>query len=670
VRWLKGRYQQLQPYIIATLMVVVGFFSILMIFAANPFATSIAGSRVDGDGLNPLLQSYWMIIHPPSLYTGFVGCTIPFAFAVAALVSGRLDNEWILAVRKWMLFAFLFLSIGNVLGMMWAYEELGWGGFWAWDPVENAACLPWFGAAAYLHSTMIQERRNMLRVWNIFLICLTFFLTIYGTFLTRAGLITSVHAFAQSNIGIFFVWFMGFIVAGSAGLLVWRWPRLRAKARIESLASREAMFVVNNWALLGALTFIAVATLFPKISEWLWNETVTVGPPFFNRWMAPMGLLIFALMGLAPLFGWRKSSAVSLQRACAAPLIAMGLVGVLHIAFGSLLGFPPWVKNDAFYPGLTGLVLQKIGSAAPLVTIMLAAFNLAVIAQEFVRGAAARRAAAERRGESEGFAASLFQLVQKNRRRYGGYIVHLGIISMFIGFVGTAWSINREVSMSPGQSHRIDRYVLTYRGSRMCPGNPACSPEQQADINKRMVFADLDVTSGGQGLGRVSPAKFIYNRQPDSPTTEVAMLHSLRADLYTVVGMVDPSSKRATFQFHVNTLVCWIWVGLLILISGVSVSFWPDAVPGELRVWSFVRAAVAATAASGFALVIAMSPAAAMASKTQRAVPGLVSDISAERGSAGALAGIAFGGLALGAGFAGGRSRARGTPGHPDARDE
>src|SRR5262245_48492553 len=314
VRWLRGRYRHLQPYVIATLMVIVGFFAILMIFAANPFATSVSGGRPDGEGLNPLLQNYWMIIHPPALYTGFVGCSVPFAFCMAALVTGRLDNEWIVAVRKWMLFAFLFLSIGNCLGMMWAYVELGWGGYWAWDPVENAACLPWFTAGAYVHSTMIQERRNMLKVWNVFLICLTFFLTIFGTFLTRAGIISSVHAFAQSDIGKYFVWFMGLIAATCIGLVVWRLPRLRSKSEIESVASREAMFVINNWALLGGATFIFVATLFPKLSE-LWGESVTVGPPFFNRWMAPIGLVIFALMGLAPLFGWRMTSPDALKKA-------------------------------------------------------------------------------------------------------------------------------------------------------------------------------------------------------------------------------------------------------------------------------------------------------------------------------------------------------------------
>ncbi|HEX7669533.1 MAG TPA: cytochrome c biogenesis protein CcsA, partial [Polyangiaceae bacterium] len=352
VWWLKGKYRELQPYIIATLMVIMSFFAVLMLFAANPFETNLAGAKIDGEGLNPLLQNYWMVIHPPSLYTGFVGCSVPFSFAIAALVTGRLDSEWIVAVRKWMLFAWLFLSIGNALGMAWAYEELGWGGYWAWDPVENAACLPWFGASAYVHSTMVQERRGMLKIWNVVLISITFLLTIFGTFLTRAGLISSVHAFAQSDIGIFFVYFMSFIVAVTAGLIIWRLPQLRSRGQIEAVLSREAAFVVNNWLLVGIAAFILISTIFPRISEWLWKETVTVGPPFFNRWMAPLGLGLLMLMGMGPLLGWRKTSGVSLRKAFAFPTIVMAIVIVLHAIFGKKLGFPSLVGQDAFYPGI------------------------------------------------------------------------------------------------------------------------------------------------------------------------------------------------------------------------------------------------------------------------------------------------------------------------------
>ena len=410
--WMKGKYRILQPYVIATLMSIVGFFAVLMLFAANPFWTSLAGAKPDGEGLNPLLQNFYMAIHPPSLYTGFVGCSIPFAFMVAALVTGRLDDEWLGATRKWMLFAWMFLSIGNGLGMLWAYEELGWGGYWAWDPVENAACLPWFTASAYLHSIMTQERRGMLKVWNVSLVATTFFLTIFGTFLTRSGMIASVHSFAQSDIGKYFVGYMGLIAAVSAGLIVWRLPLLRSEGKIESVVSREASFVANNWALLGIMTFIAVATVFPKLSA-LWGEEVTVGPPFYNRWIAPVGLAVFALMGAGPLFAWRKTSHKSLRSAFTIPLAVMVAAAILHVAFGKKLGFPAFVASEPIYPGLLGVALQKLGSVLPLVSISLCAFNTAVIVQEYARGIRARRSS----NPDENALSSLVRLVSKARRR-------------------------------------------------------------------------------------------------------------------------------------------------------------------------------------------------------------------------------------------------------------
>ncbi len=613
VRWLKGRYRELQPYVIATLMVIVSFFAVLMIFAANPFQTNMAGALPDGDGLNPLLQNYWMVIHPPSLYTGFVGCSVPFSFAVAALITGRLDNEWIIAVRKWMLFAFLFLSIGNVLGMLWAYEELGWGGYWAWDPVENAACLPWFTAAAYVHSTMIQERRNFMKIWNVFLICLTFFLTIFGTFLTRSGLIASVHSFAKSDIGIYFVGFMGLIAATTVGLIVWRLPKLRGRTHIESMASREAMFVINNWALLGIMSFILVFTLWPKISELFSGETVTFGKPFFDRWIAPIGLVVFALMGLAPLFGWRKTSQVSLKRAFAFPLAALAVFAVMLIAFGQSLGFPAFVDTVSFDTGAADVILKPLKAALPLVTISLVGFNIAVIVQEFYRGVKARQSSAAKRKEVESVGVALFRLIAKSRRRYGGYVVHLGIIAMFIGFVGQAWSIDKETSMMPGETYRIGSYDITYIGPRMCPGNPRCSAAEQADLNKRMIFADLSVARNGVPVATLNPAKFIYKRQPEAPTTEVSMYRSMREDLYTVVGTVNPSTKRATFQFHLNPLVGWIWLGVLILMAGCTISLWPEVRARELGVWAYVRAAGGATAGIALSVYIAMAPASAYA---------------------------------------------------------
>lgn len=590
VRWMRGRYHALQPIVIATLATIEGFFAVLMLFAANPFQVSLAGAPPEGEGLNPLLQNYWMIVHPPALYTGFVGCAIPFSFAVAALVTGRLHEEWLVAIRKWMLFAWLALTIGNVLGMVWAYEELGWGGFWAWDPVENAAALPWFTATAFLHSTMIQERRGMLKVWNVFLIGLTFFLTIFGTFLTRSGLISSVHSFAQSDIGIYFVWFMGFVVATTAGLVIWRLPNLRNPGRIEALLSREAAFVLNNWALVGLMTFIMVATLFPKLSEWIWRESIVVGPPFFNRWAVPLGLVVFFLMGAAPLFGWRKTSERTLKKNFLFPAIAMIAVGSLHVLLGSHLGGPAFVAKDITSPGIFGQITQKLASAAPLITVVLAAMNVAVIVQEFVLGVRARRSAAIERKAPETIALAVVRMISKNRRRYGGYVVHLGITAMFIGFLGTAWSLTREASLSPGQRVTVGNFELTYVGPRMCPGNPACSDKENADTTKRMVFADLQVRKGTQALGRLSPAKFIYNRMPGSPTTEVGLLRAITSDLYVVVGSADPQTKRAEFQIHVNPLVSLIWIGVLVLILGTAVSIWPEVSWGALGVWLVARA--------------------------------------------------------------------------------
>jgi len=607
VRWMSGKYRELQPYIIATLMVVVAFFCCLMIFPANPFEMNVAGAPADGTGLNPLLKNYWMVIHPPCLYMGFVGCTVPFAFAVSALVTGRLDSEWIVAVRKWMLFAFLFLSIGNVLGMIWAYEELGWGGFWAWDPVENAACLPWFTAAAYVHSTIIQERRNMFKVWNVVLICLTFTLTIFGTFMSRSGLIASVHAFAKSDIGDYFVYFLGLILATSAGLIVWRLPLLRARAEVESVASREAMFVLNNWALLGGMTFVLVATTFPLLSEAFLGETVSVGPPFYNKWMAPIGLFIFALMGLAPLFGWRKTSGASLKSAFAFPVGVLIVATLVHALIGPGLGYPPVVPGATVEAGWGAQLYGSISRLFPGITVSLGAFNIAVIIQEYVRGTRARMSSSAKKGDPEGPLLALGRLLARSRRRYGGYIVHLGITGMFLGFVGTAWAVEHEVSLNPGESHDIAGYTLTYKGTRMCPG-PRCSAEDNAVEDRRMVFADLEVARGGRVLTTLSPAKFIY-QVPQQVTSEVGLLRGFRDDLYTVLAVADPQTKRATFSLHVNPFVSFIWVGLGVLILGCSVSLWPEVSTQKARAWSYVQATASVAAGVLFALYLTLSAA-------------------------------------------------------------
>ena len=673
------KHLALQPYILATMMGVVVFFCVLMAFAANPFATGIGGARTDGEGLNPLLQNFYMIIHPPSLYTGFVGCTIPFAYAVAALATGRLDTEWIVAARKFTLFSWMFLGIGNTLGMLWAYEELGWGGYWAWDPVENAAFLPFLTASAFIHSVMIQERRGLLKVWNVSLVCLTFFMTIFGTFLTRSGAIASVHSFAQSSIGTYFVYFLVLVAVFVLTMILYRWPELRSipptprlrkaavysgwtilllvgpgawvlsqyvpwpvltvpllvggavytgvelvfrrmtrgidtrseRPFIESLLSREFTFLMNNWALLGFMVFVLVATVFPMISEAFWDEKVTVGPPYYNAWVQPIGLVIFALMGIGSLFGWKKTSNELLRKAFFAPTIAFVAAIVLHFALGARVGFPAVVWSDAIYPGALGQILRAFNAFTPVLGFSLVAFNVAVIAQEFVLLFRARRSSGKAAatpavlwyaGFFPGFIYTMVTLPAASRRRYGGYVVHFGIAIMMLGFTGKSWTVDKETSMSPGQTFQVENYTVEYVGPRM-----------ELDTTKRMVFADIKVSEKGKYLGTVSPAKFIYQKMPESPTTEVAMLHSIRDDLYVVVGAINPTTKVASLQFHINPLVGWIWLGCIILIFGSVICMWPELTPQESRVWAVTRGVAGATASITLGILLALMPATARA---------------------------------------------------------
>lgn len=594
VLWLKRQYLELQPYVIATLMSIICFFAVLMIFATNPFTTSIAGAPLEGQGLNYQLRNFYMIIHPPSLYTGFTSSAVPFAFAVAALATGRLDNEWIVASRKWMLFSFLFLSIGNVLGMLWAYEELGWGGPWAWDPVENAAFLPWLTASAYVHSAMIQERRGMMKIWNVVLICLTFWLTIFGTFLTRSGLIASVHSFAQSGIGIFFVYYMGVILALCVGLIVYRLPKLRSEGSFDSLLSREAAFLMNNWGFLSMMVFIAVATTWPRISEWLLDQKSTLGPTFYNTWIPMIAFVIFAMMGVAPLLGWRKTSPELFRKSFRWPVAVMAVTAALHIAVGTRLGFPAFIHVDPIYPGTLGAALGWIAGKYPFVTVALAAFNFTVVAQEFGRGIAARQKVARQKDASENLLESLLNLVAKSRRRYGGYVVHVGIAVMFLGFAGRGWSLDKEASMSPGDTVQFEDYAIKYLGPRM-----------EVDQEKRMIFADVEVSRHGKVVEKLHPAKFIYKTMGESPSTEVARHIRARDDLYMIIGMVNPTTKVASFQMHVNTLISFIWLGAAILVLGTFIAMWPDVSFEEAGAWSYVRAAASVASAVMFALLLA-----------------------------------------------------------------
>ncbi len=557
--WMRKRYAELQPWVLATLMTVFLFFGVLMLFAANPFSLNASGAPADGEGLNPLLQNYWMAIHPPMLYAGFVGWSIPFAFVIAALVTGRLHDEWLLATRRWALLAWLALAIGNVLGMLWSYEELGWGGYWAWDPVENAAFMPLLVGTAYLHSVMIQERRGMLKVWNVFLLCLTFFMTIFGTFLTRSGLIASVHSFSRSDIGLYFVVYMGIVLVACLGLIIWRLPLLKSENSIDALLSREFAFLLNNWILLGMMAFVLIATTFPLISEALRNETVTVGPGFYNRWMVPLGLVLLFLTGVGPLIAWRKASGKNLLRAFIVPTVAAVTALVLHIIVGPMIGFPPLMNAPEIYDTLTGKVLAALFSAAPVSAFVICVWVFAAISQEFWRGTAMRM-----RNAKENVAVAFVMLIVKARRRYGGYVVHIAIVLMYFGFTGAAYDVEQESALGRDGVMHVGSYSLRFLGART-----------DEDENKQMIFADLLVSQNGQPLGRVSPAKFIYRKLPDMPTTEVAIASTLAGDLYVILNGVNEGTEVGTFKVIVRPFVGWIWWGCILMIIGTVIAMVP-----------------------------------------------------------------------------------------------
>jgi cytochrome c-type biogenesis protein CcmF len=590
---LRRRLPELQPYILATLMSIVMFFGVLMLFSANPFSTAVAGAPPDGEGLNPLLQNYWMMIHPPMLYLGMIGWSVPFAFVVAALITGRLDDEWIKGARRFTLWAWAALMVGNTLGMLWSYEELGWGGYWAWDPVENAAFMPLLAGTPFLHSVMLQERRGMFKVWNVFLLCLTFLLTIFGTFLTRSGMIASVHSFARSSIGGYFVVYMVLTAVACAGLIIWRLPSLRAEHRIDSLLSRDFVFLLNNWILMGMLFFVLVATTWPLISEALRGQTVTVGPGFYNKWMVPLGLVLIGLTGVGPLLAWRKSTGAYMARALAVPVGAALLVAVLHASLGASFGYPAIVEGDQIYDTLTGQVLASIYGASPLIATTLCTFVLVGHLQEFWRGTKVRM-----KNAGEGFLVALFELIARAKRRYGGYIVHLGLVAMYFGFTGAAYDKDKEAALRPGQSLTVAGVEVRYDRSRM-----------EVEPGRRMIFTDMTVLRDGKPIGRVSPAKFIYDKPPGTATTEVAIRSTLVEDVYAIMNSVNPETKVGTFRVIVRPFVAWIWLGGLLMLFGTFVCMSPSVreVLGESRAPArapFGRAA--ATAAVLLALASAL----------------------------------------------------------------
>ena len=548
-----NRYKnrELMPYVVATLMAGAFFFTFLNIFVSQAFETlwqlsdgrviasisqpanSVAFSAADGRGLNPLLQHPAMAIHPPILYLGFVGFSVPFAFAIAALMTGRLDNQWLKTIRRWTLVPWFFLGIGLLLGGKWAYMELGWGGYWAWDPVENAALMPWLAGTAFIHSIMIQEKKNMLRVWNMVLILLTYTLCIFGTFITRSGVISSVHSFALSNIGPMFLGFIITIILFSAYLLFKRLPLLKNTNHFDSVVSRESVFLINNLVFLGACFAVFWGTIFPIVSEAVRGVKVTVAGPFFNKVNIPIGLFLLFLTGVGPLVAWRKTSPKLLKRMFVKP------------TFTALLG-------------LVIMLILGIRHFYALVSLTLAIFVTATIVAEYHRGARARM-----RTNSENYGLALFRLLQRNKRRYGGYIVHFGIVVLFVGFTGNAFDTEKESKLEIGESMEIRNYKLTYLDSKV-----------QEDPNKIVWQAKMDVFKNGKMVNTIYPNKHFYKVQ-EQPTTEVVLHSTLLEDLYVVLAQPN-EDKSAIFKVYVNPLVNFVWIAGFIVTLGTFIILLPD----------------------------------------------------------------------------------------------
>ncbi len=552
----RNKNREFMPYVAGVLQTIMWFFVVVLLFAdVNPFER-LPFAPADGRGLNPQLQNYWMTIHPPTLYLGFTSFTVPFAFAVAALLNGRLDARWIQLTRRWILLSWFFLSIGIVFGMRWAYEELGWGGYWFWDPVENASLLPWLTATAFLHSIQIQETRGMLKVWNMSLVVVTFVLTIFATFLTRSGLIESVHSFAQElKIAYIFLGFMTSILGASVVLILYRRESLQSENQIESFVSRESAFLFNNLILLGAAFAVFWGTIFPLVAEGVTGQAISVGPPFFNRVNIPIGLVLLTLAGIGPVIAWRRASKKNLQRNFQWP-VAVGLVVVAAL----------WVSGARH---LYALATWGIG-----------AFVTTVIAVEFFKGTRARA-----RIEGEGYPLAFFHLVTRNRRRWGGYIVHMAMVLIFAGFAGSAYNVDERVHVQPGDVVNVESpfghtYQMSYEGLSVSQGKG----QRNLDFQ---VIALVTASRDGKVLERMTTEKRRYvTGDPGQLITEVGIRSTFFEDLYLILSAVDdadgalrndPNAQGIDLEILIKPLVNWIWIGGFMLAIGALIGLWPSA---------------------------------------------------------------------------------------------
>lgn len=546
----RNKNREFMPYVAGVLLSITSFFLIVLLFAdVNPFER-LGFTPANGRGLNPQLQNYWMTIHPPTLYLGFTAFTIPFAFGVAALLSGRLDARWLKVTRRWTLLSWFFLSNGIIFGMRWAYEELGWGGYWFWDPVENASLLPWLSATAFLHSVQIQEKRGMLKIWNVSLVFLTFILTIFATFLTRSGLIESVHTFAQElKIAYIFLGFMLLLIAVAVLLLIWRKDELVSDNQIQSFLSREAAFLFNNLILLGAAFAVMWGTLFPLITEGL-GQKMNVGPEFFNRVNIPIGLILLVLTGVGPVIAWRRASKRNLQRNFALP-VAIGL-GIA-----------------------VGLLLIGVRNGYAIATFASGMFVLTVITVEFYKGTRARA-----RIEGEGTVRAFVHLIDRNRRRWGGYIVHVSIVMIFMAFAGSAFDTEIDATVLPGDTVSVrsafgHTYTLTYEGLSTSRG--------QGDWMIQWI-ALFSVERDGEALEPMTAERRWYTVN-EMPSSEVGIRETWYEDLYVILSEVPDQvgvlggavgeAEQASIQVQVNPLVGWIWFGAMVLTMGSLIALWP-----------------------------------------------------------------------------------------------
>jgi cytochrome c-type biogenesis protein CcmF len=559
-KWERDR--EFLPWVVMVSLVTLGFFLILIIFFENPFnrlwatasgnvvqsmfppAGATLFSQGDGRGLNPLLRHPGMIIHPPMLYLGFVSFVIPFAFAIAALITGRTDDRWIRLTRRWTLVAWLFLSLGLILGGRWAYDVLGWGGYWGWDPVEIAAFMPWLTGTAFLHSVMIQEKRGLLKRWNMVLIILTYCLVIFGTFLTRSGVLSSVHAFAQSAIGPLFFGFIGFTFIASLSLLLHRWDSLKSETQMTSMLSREALFLLNNLLFMGILIVCFWGVIFPIISELVTGQKVTVGPPFYEHATAPLFAGLLLLMGVAPLAAWRHSTAKTLGKAMWKPGLFSLVIPILAFA----LGVRSW-------PALLGF--------------WLCAFVASVTLYEFWRGALARH-----RKSGENFLLALWNLAGRNRRRYGGYVIHLGVVLMAIGIIGIElFQTQTQGTLTQGQSLTLDNYTMTFKDLT----------EFQTPDGRLVTRAVVDISKNGKFLTELHPRRDYY-LESQQPMTIPGVRSSMEDDFYVLLVDWQPiASTGATFKIYHNPLVNWLWLGGFVFIIGTLIAAWPEKDPEEAR---------------------------------------------------------------------------------------